>query len=635
MAPIRFLCFMTISLLTVAAALSQERIGTQRLPLVTAGAKLWTEHDRHIPMCWHELINFPDTEERNAAKDFVLQTVQESWVNLLNLRATWEDCPTSGDAKHVRVKLRQGDSSWNGTTVEMGVATLSTAADRRRPEPNDPPGLLMGFPSNWNQDASTRTAFAGLIRHEFGHILGFTHEDTRDGPASAGCYRNVMPNGYKIGPPDPASIMGYGYCTTAGQTLTPNDLAGARSLYGIGHTFERMAAHDGRFPDGFTTPPGGPIALARQKDGAMIVAVTGHDGVPYFSWQVADGSWHAFERIAAPDSRFPDGFTVPPGAPISLAMQHGDQLVAAVVGRDGVPYISWQRPGTSWNRFERIAAYDNRFPDGFTVPPGAPITLARARSGDVVAVVVGRDGVPYIAWQQRGAPWHRFERIAAPDRRFSDGFTVPPGALVAVALQQNGALVATVVGRDGVPYIAWEQPGAAWHVFERIAPIDSRFSDGFTVPPGSPMSLAMQSGGTMVTAVVGRDGVPYISWQQPNAPWHRFERIAAHDSRFPDGFTVPAGAPIFLAPHSDGILHAAVVGHDGRPYVSWQRRDAPWSNFERIAPADHRFPDYFTVPPGARVAMALAARPSSDIHGVVVGRDGVPYVVRVSGFPPR
>jgi hypothetical protein len=161
----------------------------------------------------------------------------------------------------------------------------------------------------------------------------------------------------------------------------------------------------------------------------------------------------------------------------------------------------------TFKRFERIALYDNRFPDGFTVPPGAPMALALQKSGDLAAVVVGRDGVPYISWQQQGAPWHSFERIAPYDNRFPDGFTVPPGAPMALALQENGNVAAVVVGRDGVPYISWQQPGAPWSSFERIAAFDNRFPDGFTVPPEAPMMI-----GNLVVTVVGRDGVPYIAW---------------------------------------------------------------------------------------------------------------------------
>jgi hypothetical protein len=71
--------------------------------------------------------------------------------------------------------------------------------------------------------------------------------------------------------------------------------------------------------------------------------------------------------------------------------------------------------------------------------------------------------------------------------------------------------VATVVGNKGVPYVSWQQQGAAWHAFERIAPVDVRFKDGFTVPPGAPLVLAVQKDGELAAAVVGRNGVPYLS----------------------------------------------------------------------------------------------------------------------------
>jgi hypothetical protein len=160
---------------------------------------------------------------------------------------------------------------------------------------------------------------------------------------------------------------------------------------------------------------------------------------------------------------------------MALAAEKNGDLAAVVVGRDGIPYISWQRQGAPWHLFERIAAYDNRFPDGFTVPPGAPMALAAEKNGDLAAVVVGRDGVPYISWQRQGAPWHLFERIAAFDNRFPDGFTVPPGAPMALAAQKNGDLAVVVVGGDRIPYISWQQQGAPWHLYRPPIPAACRF----------------------------------------------------------------------------------------------------------------------------------------------------------------
>ena len=229
------------TVLVVAVALCSLWAGTARgqplgktsQPLVrSAETPLWTQNGNVIPMCWHQLLQFPNSKAASDAKAFVAQTIQDGWIRLLNLRTTWTDCPTSGNAKHVRVKLRIGDAGNNGTTLAPGMGTLSTAAERLIPPPKDPPGLLMGFPANWNQDDGTRAGFRSLILHEFGHVLGFDHEQARaDGPASVPCYKNAaVPNAIKIEPADPASIMGWSYCTTASGVLTASDVSGARSV---------------------------------------------------------------------------------------------------------------------------------------------------------------------------------------------------------------------------------------------------------------------------------------------------------------------------------------------------------------------------------------------------------------------
>jgi hypothetical protein len=217
-----------------AQSLAQD-IGTSQQELVVSDGPLWTAHDSHIPMCWHQLFQFPNASAENDAKAFVTRTIEDSWISLLNLRITWENCPTSGNARHVRIMLRIGDPSENGTTLKAGTNTLSTAAERLVPPPNDAPGLLMGFPSNWNQDDTTRASFRALIRHEFGHILGFDHEHTRpDGSPDVTCYDNSLPSAVRLGPPDPTSIMGWSYCAEALGTLSEADVQAARSVHGVG-----------------------------------------------------------------------------------------------------------------------------------------------------------------------------------------------------------------------------------------------------------------------------------------------------------------------------------------------------------------------------------------------------------------
>ena len=217
-------------------AISSSPLYAQTTDSVTSGLTaddrdhFWTAQ-RTIPMCWH-ILQFPTQTEEDSAKAFVMKTVKEGWLDLIDLNSTWTDCPTAGDAKHVRVLLRSGDPGTNGTTLKPGTLTLSTAADRLNPPPNDPPGLLMGFPANWNTSAAARAQFQALILHEFGHVLGFGHEQNRPDGSGAACYNNDFPDTVKIGPPDPRSIMGWSYCDTALSQLSLEDMRGVRSVYG-------------------------------------------------------------------------------------------------------------------------------------------------------------------------------------------------------------------------------------------------------------------------------------------------------------------------------------------------------------------------------------------------------------------
>ncbi len=228
-------------------AIAQNVGRTSQALVQKSGAVMWTQNGNHVPMCWHQLNQFRSASEANGAKAFVVQTIQDGWASLLNLKLSWVDCPTSGSEKHVRVMLRSGDPSTNGTTLKAGMATLSTAAERTVPPPKDPPGLLMGFPANWNQNDQTRANFRSLILHEFGHVLGFDHEQVRpDGPKGGSCYNNALPSATSIGPLDPKSIMGWSYCTEALGALSPDDVRAARSVYGTGRSGSNDFNGDGR-----------------------------------------------------------------------------------------------------------------------------------------------------------------------------------------------------------------------------------------------------------------------------------------------------------------------------------------------------------------------------------------------------
>ncbi len=43
--------------------------------LIYNGTTLWTQNNNVIPMCWHEVLQFPNADAANAAKAFVQRTI--------------------------------------------------------------------------------------------------------------------------------------------------------------------------------------------------------------------------------------------------------------------------------------------------------------------------------------------------------------------------------------------------------------------------------------------------------------------------------------------------------------------------------------------------------------------------------
>ena len=224
--------------------------------LVSVGqVKFWTANAKHIPMCWHELHGFPTPQAAAEAQAFVAQTIEDGWASLLGLKVTWTDCPTSGNERHVRTLLRSGDGEPNGTG-SPGMAALTTPRDRMKYARTvsrlrkNPPGLLMGFPHDWNQDEWTRGRFRSLVLHEFGHILGFLHEQksAEAGPGSTCPEERIERIGKRVdlGPLDDRSIMGWSYCYGDPSALSPQDVRSARLAYGTGRSGHADFNADGR-----------------------------------------------------------------------------------------------------------------------------------------------------------------------------------------------------------------------------------------------------------------------------------------------------------------------------------------------------------------------------------------------------
>jgi hypothetical protein len=234
---IRNWCSKAVALATLAASacapatedVDEEHVERTSQELYSAaGVTLWTS--RVVPMCWHT-DDFPNSTARTEARNAIQQAIESSWAKVSDLTVTWEECPTTGTAQHVRVKIETTDPTFNGNTIALGMATLTTPA--QRVPPADPPGLLINLVSNWSSSQSLRDGLNALVRHEFGHILGFAHEMERsDFVGNSQCSKDAHPGGNTfLTGSDIDSIMTWSYCHSK-FNLSAGDIIGVRNAYG-------------------------------------------------------------------------------------------------------------------------------------------------------------------------------------------------------------------------------------------------------------------------------------------------------------------------------------------------------------------------------------------------------------------
>lgn len=215
---------------------------TQSL-FIEAGAALW---DRAIPICFAK-----PTEARALPqpplireKKIIKEAIERTWLKVANINAIWYgDCPTTGDVEYLKITLgpqteetdpATGKKYWGHSSAgqsKVGMRnTLTKASTRVTIDGGISPGMTI-----WTEYAGTseqmRLEYVAI--HEFGHVLGFIHEQQRPEREAAACYwRMGTPpsSGTTVGLYDPESIMNYCADTVHGY-LSDGDIRNLRLVY--------------------------------------------------------------------------------------------------------------------------------------------------------------------------------------------------------------------------------------------------------------------------------------------------------------------------------------------------------------------------------------------------------------------
>ncbi len=222
--------FVVMLIVTFVSIADAQRTGKTKQGITLGEVRLWTENNNVIPVCW-------ETQGYDREKDIVQEGVHHTWEEFANLNFTgWGICPSGGisgsaTAKQVRIRISPQGKDKNGKYINagadgsarVGMEALSSAKD------NDP-GMNMSFSPDGTADGG-RIQYIAV--HEFGHVLGFVHEQDSPNHNLAHCPGGIEANATSLTDYDPDSVMNY--CNKFNNMkgfLTDKDIQGVRKIYG-------------------------------------------------------------------------------------------------------------------------------------------------------------------------------------------------------------------------------------------------------------------------------------------------------------------------------------------------------------------------------------------------------------------
>jgi hypothetical protein len=215
--------------------------------LYLANAQTWASNGNYIPICWHNADGSGLFPEREIAQN----AVDRTWGANSDLQLDWRGtCPTTDEqGRFLMFGITQSTTENMGITPDLGMANFSW------PSSNYP------GPRIWFKTDVSLGRLEYLAVHEFGHALGFRHEQERPESEAADCRGtdSGVQSGVALTPYDSDSIMNY--CNSSGNSaggITQYDKDGIAKVYG----YHRARSFEGDFDGDHKTD----IAVWRPSD---------------------------------------------------------------------------------------------------------------------------------------------------------------------------------------------------------------------------------------------------------------------------------------------------------------------------------------------------------------------------------
>jgi hypothetical protein len=510
----------------------------------------------NIPVCWETSGNTVAGTTLTNIRTWSRDAVTRRWAAFSTRQFTgWGACPSSTTFFNgVRVVVKAGRAHAKGLGTALTGIVQGVSLD-----------TYLDSSGNPDQVKIRQTAV-----HEFGHVLGFAHEQNRsDTPASclpcnttadctdpqaicvAGHCRTGSNGDLQLGAWDRKSVMNY--CAPATDVPSFTDILGMQLSYGKP-----------------TWQPGVKANVTTATFGTSTgVAYVAMDGSVRFGTVDSSGTTASWLALSGSN-------TVAPGGGILMAPRGTTGMLDLFyVDNTGALRVSTRSAQGTWQT--RIVTAAN------VAPPGSRLAVGDSQAHTLDVFFVGNDGAIKQLWSD--------DNYATLRTISSTGFAAP-GAGIAAAPETASRLDVFVVGTNGAVKVV-QGNGNSF-------PNNFVLTDPNLAPSGAPLTTAQVGDGDLNVFLIGNDGA-----------------VKNVFLFFGFWFTANASATGF-AP-ANGVVGATPLASSNRPYVFVianngvmynSSQDGSLSDWTPFAAASQQA----IAPPGSPIAASSVNSVFSVIH---------------------